>query len=303
MGKKVLFVVLVWLVAAVVVFIIYLCREITPVKEIITWAIGIGPLLAILGAVPLAISGWILKHDFGRSKANYRGNQGIEQVVDELKTIRIIDGRSGNITRILYHDREKLAVGLSNYETSVQDKLVLAQLNLRKIVKLEQRRTASGPRQYDEGFWVLTELGKEVILYLEKNKQILDYRGKVGQEPFDTEQSLILTIQEYAIGLSGMTDYPKKPENAAWLRLKVAVNPISKPIDTLDIIIGSETIHVNNWPRKIVATFTAYFKVTEWQWKGEHQVELIAKVGGKSYSFGRTLIDFNIEPGGRGHLI
>ena len=60
------FVVLIWLVVVVVVFILYIYREITPVKEIITWAIGIWPLLAILGAVALAISGWILKHDFSK---------------------------------------------------------------------------------------------------------------------------------------------------------------------------------------------------------------------------------------------
>jgi len=66
MRKKVFFVVLIWLVVVVVVFILYIYREITPVKEIITWAIGIWPLLAILGAVALAISGWILKHDFSK---------------------------------------------------------------------------------------------------------------------------------------------------------------------------------------------------------------------------------------------
>lgn len=117
------------------------------------------------------------------------------------------------------------------------------------------------------------------------------------------EQSLVLTPHAYAIGLSGMTGYPQKPENAAWLRLEVTVNPISKPINTLDLLIGSETIPVNNWSCKIVATFTAYFNVTDWQWKGEHQVELIAKVGGKPYTSGRTPIDFNVEPGGLGRLI
>jgi len=62
----VFFVVFIWLVVAVVVFILYIYREITPVKEIITWAIGIWPLLAILGTAALAISGWILKHDFSK---------------------------------------------------------------------------------------------------------------------------------------------------------------------------------------------------------------------------------------------
>jgi len=66
MGKKVFFVALIWSVVAVVVFILYIYRGITPVEEIITWAIGIWSLLAILGAAALAISGWILKHDFSK---------------------------------------------------------------------------------------------------------------------------------------------------------------------------------------------------------------------------------------------
>ena len=85
-----------------------------------------------------------------------------------------------NITRILYKLRDKLNVGLSDYEASVQDKLVLSQLNLHKVVQLEQRRTASGPRMYDQGYWVLTELGKEVILYLKANEQVLDKEGSQG---------------------------------------------------------------------------------------------------------------------------
>ncbi len=42
------------------------------------------------------------------------------------------------------------------------------------------------------------------------------------------EQSLVLTPHTWAIGLSGMTGYPDEPENADWLYLGVAVNPIKK---------------------------------------------------------------------------
>ncbi len=111
----------------------------------------------------------------------------------------------------------------------------------------------------------------------------------------EAEQSLVLTPHAYAIGLSGMTGYPDEPDNADWLCLEVTVNPINKPIDTLDLLIDSEIIHANHWPCKNVAAFNAYFKITGWRWKGKNQVELIANVGNKKYSSGRINIDFNVE--------
>ena len=125
----------------------------------------------------------------------------------------------------------------------------------------------------------------------------------IGIRKKESQETLILTVRSWAIGLTGMTGYPKEPENAAWLRLEVVVNPIGKPIDTLDLLIGSETIPAYHWHGKIVTAFNVYFNVTKWQWKREHQVELIAKVGGKPHSSGRIPIDFNVEPGGFGRLI
>ena len=121
-------------------------------------------------------------------------------------------------------------------------------------------------------------------------------------ETLGVEQSLVLTIHTWAVGHSGMTGYPKEPENAFWLYLGVAVNPISQPIDTLDILIDGETIPANHWSGRNVAAFNVYFNVTEWYRKGEKQVELIAKVGGKEHSSGRISIDFDVEAFGR-HLV
>lgn len=118
-----------------------------------------------------------------------------------------------------------------------------------------------------------------------------------------TEQSLVLTPHTYAIGLSGMTGYPDEPDNASWLCLEVSVNPVDKPIDKLDLLIGDESIPTNHWPRENVAAFHAYFNITEWRWKGENQVELIAYVGDKMHSSGRKNIDFNVDPGVIGHRI
>jgi len=122
-------------------------------------------------------------------------------------------------------------------------------------------------------------------------------------EALGVEQSLALTPHEYAIGLTGMTGYPIEPDNTDWLHLKVAVNYIGKPIDTLDLLIGSETIPVNNWHRENKVVFDVYFNITEWRLKGKNQVELIAHVGNKKHSSGRINIDFDIEPGGLGRRI
>ena len=111
----------------------------------------------------------------------------------------------------------------------------------------------------------------------------------------ESQKSLILTPHTYAIGLSGMTGYPDEPDNADWLCLEVTVHPSSKPIDTLDLLIGSETIPANDWPGKNVSAFSVYFKVTGWKWKGIIQVELQARIQGAVHSSGRIPIDFNVE--------
>ncbi len=113
------------------------------------------------------------------------------------------------------------------------------------------------------------------------------------------EESLVLTPHTYAIGLSGMTGYPEKPDNADWLCLEVAVKPISKPIDTLDLLIEEQTIHANRWTGKNVAAFRVYFNVTGWKWKGEIQVELQARIEGAVRSSVRIPIDFDVEHFGR----
>jgi len=117
------------------------------------------------------------------------------------------------------------------------------------------------------------------------------------------EQSLVITPHTYAFGLSGMTGYPDEPDNAYWLCLEVSVNPIDKPIDTLDLLIGEKKVPANHWLGKNVAAFNAYFNITEWRWKGKNQVELIAYVGDKMHRSGRENIDFNVEPGVIGHRI
>jgi len=121
----------------------------------------------------------------------------------------------------------------------------------------------------------------------------------IGIRKKESQKSLILTPHTWAIGLSGMTGYPDEPENAAWLLLEVSVNAIDKPIDKLDLIIDGKPIPANYWPGKNVTAFNVYFNVTEWQWKGKNQVELIAYIGDKMQTSARIPIDFNVEPWGR----
>jgi len=123
-----------------------------------------------------------------------------------------------------------------------------------------------------------------------------------GHSKEKRQNALILTPLTYAIGLSSMTDYPKEPENAYWLCLEVFVSPIEKPIDTLDIIIDDKTIPANQWHGKIVTATRVYFNVTEWQRKGNRQVELVAYVDKRPHSSGRFPVDFNVEPFGKHNI-
>lgn len=65
MRKKALLVVSIWIVVAVAMFVLYLLREVSPVKESVAWALSVWPILATLGGVAILISGWVIKHDFG----------------------------------------------------------------------------------------------------------------------------------------------------------------------------------------------------------------------------------------------
>ncbi len=157
----------------------------------------------------------------------------------------------------------------------------------------------SGKGGFPTWLWIVLAISGFVIAqFLAFHKVRLE-----RDRALEAEKPLIITPHKYAIGLSGMTEYPQEPEGRYWLCLEVAVAPNDKSIDKLDLLLGEETIPVNYWPGKNVATFNAYFDVTNWKGKGKAQVELVAYAGGKSYSSGRVTIDFDIEPGGIGHRI
>ena len=155
---------------------------------------------------------------------------------------------------------------------------------------------ASGNQFIGIPSWVWFQVGFVLLLII---PFIAFHKVRVQRDKvLEAQQSLILTPHSWAIGLSGMTDYPNKPENAYWLRLQVSANAIDKPIDTLDLIIDGKTIPANQWQGKIATSFTVYFNVTDWKWKGKIQVDLQARIKGDVRSLVRVPVDFNVEPGG-----
>ena len=82
MDTKLFFIVPVWCLIALTVLMLYLLREVPSVKEFIAWAIGIWPILAAIGGLGIIISGWIIKHDFGKKV------KGMNRSKDESKEKR-----------------------------------------------------------------------------------------------------------------------------------------------------------------------------------------------------------------------
>ena len=64
MRKKGLFLVLIWVAVAGTVLTLYLTREKATVKEFIAWALSIWQILAVLFTIAIAVSGWVIKHNF-----------------------------------------------------------------------------------------------------------------------------------------------------------------------------------------------------------------------------------------------
>jgi len=144
-----------------------------------------------------------------------------------------------------------------------------------------------------------------ILLFVIYALMILEsaYRVYKKVERIKADKSLVITPLSYSIGPTGMPGYPKEPDQAYWLCLEVFVNPIDKPIDSIELLIDGVEIPASNWPGIYVAAFNACFNITEWRWKGQNQIELIANVGKDKFSSGKVTIDFDIEPGTIGHRI
>ena len=71
---------------------------------------------------------------------------------------------------VLRQYRLKLATGLSEYEPPVPIRPLFQELCIKGIIRLEQRLMSSGPHQFDRGFWVYTDRGKDVAQRLDINE-------------------------------------------------------------------------------------------------------------------------------------
>ena len=117
-----------------------------------------------------------------------------------------------------------------------------------------------------------------------------------------TERSYGITLQTYGVGLSGMTNYPKEPQNKRWLCLEGIVYPGDTYIETLDLLLDGEIIHAHDWSGKKGAALRVQFDVSRWTMAGQKQVELVTRVRDKTHKLGRKNLDFDVEPSGRqGH--
>ena len=77
MRKKVFFIAAIWIIIAISVFVLYCLREVSPMKELITWAASVRPILASIGGLGLLVSGGIIRHEFGEKgkKGDKTGNK------------------------------------------------------------------------------------------------------------------------------------------------------------------------------------------------------------------------------------
>lgn len=98
MGKKILFVALVWIVVAVTILVLYCLREVSPMKAFTDWALGIWPILAVLVTAAIALTGWIVKHDFKHTK----------EVLPQTISNHQISMRLCNIPKTIYKMHERL---------------------------------------------------------------------------------------------------------------------------------------------------------------------------------------------------
>jgi len=78
---------------------------------------------------------------------------------------------ANNEIHVLHEYRLELTTGVSEYDVPVPIRPMFQEFCLKGIVQVEQRRTYSGPHQYDQSYWILTDFGKEVIQYLERMKK------------------------------------------------------------------------------------------------------------------------------------
>ena len=96
----------------------------------------------------------------------------IDSIIKELRNIKVANEEK-NAASILMDNRDMLAHGIPQTvypqypQTFKNFNSIVVQLNILNIVELRMRHAYE---TYDEGYWFLTDLGKHVIRYLEKEQ-------------------------------------------------------------------------------------------------------------------------------------
>lgn len=127
-----------------------------------------------IGTVALFIAMFLAFHEVRVERDEVKG--GIDSIIKELRNLKVTVGNEEkNAATILYECREQLVHGLNQYPSSQFGNphpdfyLVAVQLDIMKVIRLEQRR---GDEGWDYGYWVPTDLGREVVKYLGKGQPI-----------------------------------------------------------------------------------------------------------------------------------
>ena len=142
-----------------------------------------------IGVISLFVAQLLAFHKVRMERDSAKAD--IDVIMKKLRdfTVTINDKRINSAT-ILRKLQPELLRGIAEYETGraitgifggniTSEQLIATcnevfdKLSLWGVVQLEQRRRSTGPRTSDMGYWVLTELGKDIILYLEANPQVL----------------------------------------------------------------------------------------------------------------------------------
>ncbi len=113
--------------------------------------------------------------------------------------------------------------------------------------------------------------------------------------------SLIITLNAWGIGITGHRGYPsKQTDETWWLRLETSVDSAGRPIDRMDLVIDdNKPIPAHNWTRQVESHFNLHFDISEWRYKGTHQIELVAYCGDTVSRTVKKPVDFDMEPFGR----
>ncbi len=115
MDKKAIFVTLVWVVVAIIVFALYLLREVAPVKAFLDWALSVWGLLSAIFGVAMLLSIWIIKHDFGNPKIREQIGEYLEQGRTLSRKASSLPSDSPEIRKTVESDIHKWADTVSDY--------------------------------------------------------------------------------------------------------------------------------------------------------------------------------------------